>query len=62
MLIDARIRPSHAGIPDGPYEGLEPRPALLRVAGSCGRPPLSDTIALQATGRVPMLFQHGLRD
>eukprot|EP00969_Alexandrium_andersonii_P192358 8496681-Alexandrium_andersonii.AAC.1 len=60
MLIDARARPSHAGVPNGPQEGLEPRPALLRAAGSRGRPPLSDAVALEATGRAPVLFHSGL--
>eukprot|EP00969_Alexandrium_andersonii_P201946 8923207-Alexandrium_andersonii.AAC.1 len=60
MLIDARIRSSHAGIPNGPQEGLEPRRALFRVVGPCGWSPPPDAVALQATGRVPMLFQHSL--
>eukprot|EP00969_Alexandrium_andersonii_P324428 14335132-Alexandrium_andersonii.AAC.1 len=60
MLIDTRSCPSHARIPKGPEESLEPRSALLRVTGSRGRPPLADAVALRATGRIPMLFQHGL--
>eukprot|EP00969_Alexandrium_andersonii_P084820 3741531-Alexandrium_andersonii.AAC.1 len=35
--------------------------SFLRAAGSRGRPPLTDAGALQAFGRIPMLFQHGLR-
>eukprot|EP00969_Alexandrium_andersonii_P129684 5732318-Alexandrium_andersonii.AAC.1 len=60
VLVDALVGPGHAGIPDGPEQSLEPRPALFRVAVSRGRPPLSDTVASKAAGRAPTLLQHGL--
>eukprot|EP00969_Alexandrium_andersonii_P341138 15079357-Alexandrium_andersonii.AAC.1 len=62
MLIDSLVGARNAGVAERPEQALEPGAALLRVAGSSGRAPLTHPATLQASGRVAMLLEHRLSD